>query len=129
MGTAIAKSHNSEQGFPVRRDRVDGALTILSLAGPRLLRALCVSFPLTLLWAVSPAANTRKPGQPEIRVTELEHRVHDLVNNARLEHNVTALVYDDRLAKVARGHSHDMSVRNFFAHTNPDGQDPTARGK
>jgi serralysin len=31
------------------------------------------------------------------------------------------------LSAAARGHSQDMDARNFFAHTNPDGQSPGAR--
>jgi hypothetical protein len=31
------------------------------------------------------------------------------------------------LAEAARGHSQDMIDRDFFSHTNPDGQGPTAR--
>ena len=33
-----------------------------------------------------------------------------------------------KLDYVARGHSLDMSKRDFFGHTNPDGKDPTDRG-
>jgi uncharacterized protein YkwD len=115
MGTAVAQSHTSDRDFTHRLDRVGVRLTI--------------SLALMLLWAVSPAASTKRPGQPEIRVPDLERRVHELINKARLEHNVPALAYDERLAKIARGHSRDMVVRNFFSHVNPDGLDPTARGK
>ena len=115
MGTAILKSHTSEHRFTLRRDKVGVALT--------------VSFALTLSCAISSSATTNKPGQPEIRIADLERRVHDLINKTRLEHHLTALVYDERLATIARGHSRDMSTRHFFSHTNPDGLDPTARGK
>lgn len=115
MGTAILKSHTSEHRFTVHRDKVGVALT--------------VSFALTLLCAISPSAATRKPGQPEIRIADLERRVHDLINKTRLEHHLTALVYDEHLATIARGHSRDMATRHFFNHTNPDGLDATARGK
>jgi uncharacterized protein YkwD len=129
MGTAIAKAHTSLQDFTIRRDKVGVAITVLSLGRLRHVKALCVSCALLLFWIVSPAASTRKPGQPEIRVADLERRVHTLINKARLEHELTALVFDEHLAKIARGHSHDMAVRHFFSHTNPDGLDPTARGK
>lgn len=77
----------------------------------------------------APAASTKRPGQPEVRIPDLERRVHALINKARLEHDVPALAYDEHLAKIARGHSRDMTVRNFFSHVNPDGLDATARGK
>ena len=115
MGTAVAQSHTSDRDFTRRPDRVGGRLTF--------------SLALMLLWALSPAASTKRPGQPEIRIADLERRVHALINKARLEHDVPALAYDEHLAKIARGHSRDMVVRNFFSHVNPDGHDPTARGK
>jgi uncharacterized protein YkwD len=75
------------------------------------------------------AAAPRRPGQPDIRIPSLEHRVHDLINRTRVEHMIGALVYNERLSTIARGHSRDMASREFFGHTNPDGLDATARGK
>jgi uncharacterized protein YkwD len=129
MGTAIAKSHAVEQDFTHRRDRVGVALTVLSLRQLRRVKALRVSLVLMLLLVVAPAAETRRPGQPEIRVSNLEHRVHDLINKERLEHKLTVLAFDERLSSIARRHSHDMAARRFFSHTNPEGFDATARGK
>jgi uncharacterized protein YkwD len=114
MGTAISNSHTSRHDFTTHRDRLGVALTVLSLM---------------LFWLATPSAGPKRAGQPEIRIADLEHRVHELINKARGEHGLAALVYDDRLAKIARGHSQDMATRNFFSHTNPDGQDPTMRGK
>lgn len=37
------------------------------------------------------------------------------------------LALQDKLTLAARAHSLDMGNRSFFAHNNPDGQDPTAR--
>jgi uncharacterized protein YkwD len=129
MGTAIAKSHTSKQDFTRRRDRVGVTLTVLSLRRLQPVKALRVSLVLMLSVVVAPAAATRRPGQPEIRVSNLEHRVSDLINKERRDHKLTALVFDERLSKIARGHSHDMAARSFFSHTNPEGQDATARGK
>jgi uncharacterized protein YkwD len=114
MGTAISKSHTSRHDFTVHRDRLGVALTVLSLI---------------LFWLATPSAGPKRPGQPEIRIADLERRVHELINKTRVEHDLPTLAYDERLAKVARGHSRDMATRHFFSHTNPDGQDPTARGK
>ena len=77
----------------------------------------------------APAAGSRRPGEPQIRISTLEHRVHDLINKQRVEHSLAALSFDDLLSKVARGHSRDMGARRFFSHMNPDGQDPTSRGR
>ena len=38
-----------------------------------------------------------------------------------------ALAVDADLSRAAREHSEDMHDRNFFSHTNPDGQGPSAR--
>ncbi len=40
---------------------------------------------------------------------------------------VAPLAFHPKLIQSARGHSQDMIARNFFAHVNPSGQDPTAR--
>ena len=41
---------------------------------------------------------------------------------------VPPLAFNYKLIQAARAHSQDMLTRNFFAHVNPSGQDPTARG-
>ena len=64
-----------------------------------------------------------------VRVADLERRVHDLINKERRDHKLAPLAEDDRLSRVARGHSQDMAKRQFFDHINPEGLDPTARGK
>src|SRR5262252_4734666 len=114
MGTAISKSHTSRHDFTIHRDRLGVALTVLSLI---------------LFWLATPSAGPKRPGQPAIRIADLERRAHELINKARVERDLAALRYDERLARIARGHSRDMATRNFFSHTNPDGQDPTMRGK
>ena len=40
---------------------------------------------------------------------------------------VAPLAFNPKLIQAARAHSEDMIARNFFAHVNPSGQDPTAR--
>ena len=106
-------------------------MTVLSSARLRRVRALAaVCFTLVLWFAgPEPAAAPRRPGQPDIRIASLERRVHELINNERRDHQRPALTIDERLSAIARGHSQDMAVRNFFSHANPDGQDATARGK
>jgi uncharacterized protein YkwD len=81
-----------------------------------------------LLAAVSLAA-VQKSDQPQIRVPDLERRVHDLINTERGKKKANDLQFDRRLADIARAHSADMAKRKFFNHKNPDGKDATARGK
>jgi uncharacterized protein YkwD len=64
-----------------------------------------------------------------VRVADLERLVHDRINDERVNHKLNALGVDRRLSAIARAHSEDMARRNFFSHVNPDGEDPTARGK
>ncbi len=50
-----------------------------------------------------------------------------LTNADRSSQGLPALRCDPRLAEVARAHSRDMAVRDFFDHTNPDGEQPWDR--
>ena len=52
-----------------------------------------------------------------------------MVNAKRLSVGCPKLKWDDRIAAVAQRHSQDMVTRNFFDHTNPDGEDPFERLK
>jgi uncharacterized protein YkwD len=61
--------------------------------------------------------------------SDIEHRVHDLVNAERAKARLSTLKTDDKLSAIARAHSEDMARRHFFAHVNPSGEDPTARGR
>src|SRR4051812_11659150 len=63
------------------------------------------------------------------RAASLQRQVHDLVNAERRTAGRSALTWDASLAAIARAHSQDMAKRRFFAHVNPDGEDPTARGR
>lgn len=49
------------------------------------------------------------------------------VNEERVARGLTALVYDPTMLPVARAHSRDMWLRDYFAHVNPDGLDPFER--
>jgi uncharacterized protein YkwD len=50
-----------------------------------------------------------------------------LVDRHRSRIGRAPLIWDDRLAEVARKHSRDMARRGFFSHVNPDGIDPFER--
>jgi uncharacterized protein YkwD len=128
MRIAIPESHDSGCNFTVYRDKVGVGLTVLSSGTLRRVKALCILF-LGVVSIATLFAAPRRPGQPDIRIPSLEHRVHDLINKTRVEHMLGLLVFDERLSAIARGHSRDMASRDFFGHTNPDGLDATARGK
>lgn len=71
----------------------------------------------------------QRTNQPEIRIPDLERRIHDLVNSERANKKANKLDFDRQLAEIARAHSADMARRQFFDHTNPDGKNATDRGR
>ena len=63
------------------------------------------------------------PTAPSIdTVGNIESKSYGLVNTSRLNTGLNQLQLDGALSQVARVHSRDMSAREFFSHTNPDGQ-------
>lgn len=56
----------------------------------------------------------------------VEELVH-LVNAHRVSVGCEPLMWHFAVAEVARAHSQDMVDRDFFAHTNPDGESPFDR--
>ena len=66
--------------------------------------------------------------KPAITISDLELKVHNGINAQRQSHGLSPLVYDDKIATIAREHSQDMITRNYFAHDTPDGVSPSQRG-
>ncbi len=66
--------------------------------------------------------------KPEIDISTLEKRIHELVNEERKKHELAPLKWDNKLAMIARKHSQDMAINNYFDHINLRGEDPTKRG-
>ena len=58
-----------------------------------------------------------------------EQSVFDIVNQEREAAGRSPLSWCDGLYDLAKAHSNDMCDRNFFSHVNPEGEDPTARGR
>lgn len=77
------------------------------------------------------------PGDPDestyeyedetVNSTTVERAVHEAVNEERADHGTDALEWDSTVASVARAHSKDMADREYFSHTNPDGDEPFDR--
>lgn len=63
----------------------------------------------------------------QIDISKLEQEVHRLINEERINYGLSPLKWDNKIADIAREHSQDMVLRNFFSHDNPDGEDPTDR--
>ena len=75
----------------------------------------------------SAQAGSLMPDTLDIDSDAFEKEVLDLVNIERSNHGLGLLIWDDKLASVARAHSADMARRNFFDHTSPDGATPVER--
>src|SRR6056297_3820240 len=59
--------------------------------------------------------------------TEAERLIRVSINGERQAAGVVSLTASDALAEAAREHSRDMHEREFYAHQNPDGQQPWDR--
>jgi uncharacterized protein YkwD len=57
----------------------------------------------------------------------LETQMLQMVNEERVKAGLKPLRADPEMTRVARTHSQDMFKRGYFAHENPDGQDPFDR--
>lgn len=63
---------------------------------------------------------------PQIR-PDLEYKMLEMVNKERAKAGLRPVRFDPEMTRVARAHSKDMFARGYFAHDNPDGQDPFDR--
>ncbi|MFC6728281.1 CAP domain-containing protein [Natronoarchaeum mannanilyticum] len=66
-------------------------------------------------------------GSVEIDSETVERLVHEEVNERRTERGLEPLEWNPTVASVSRAHSKDMADREYFSHTNPDGQGPFDR--
>jgi uncharacterized protein YkwD len=66
--------------------------------------------------------------QPQINTNELEMRIHELTNQERAKYGMTPVQWDDVISNVARDHSSDMAINNYFEHTDSKGIDAPDRG-
>ncbi len=67
--------------------------------------------------------------KPEIRIADLEQKIHQLVNFERKAAERPPFEWDDELSKIARAHSEDMVKRKYFKHVNPEGLTPMKRAE
>jgi hypothetical protein len=67
------------------------------------------------------------PAPPPNPLPQVERIVFTLTNAERARRGLPILQPDETLDAIARAHSTDMLRRNFFDHTNPDGEGPGER--
>ncbi|MEK6853023.1 MAG: CAP domain-containing protein, partial [Nanoarchaeota archaeon] len=65
----------------------------------------------------------------EVEIFKIERDVFDLVNAERTERGLYPLDLDARITQVAKLHSQDMALRNYFEHESPEGKDVSDRFK
>lgn len=82
-----------------------------------------------LLLQTPPNAAAPERKDAHISIPALEDRIHELVNAEREKAKLRPLKLQTGLSDVARAHSRDMAARSFFDHINPDGKNPTDRGR
>jgi uncharacterized protein YkwD len=63
----------------------------------------------------------------DVSSDEIEAEIHDQVNEIRTERGLNELEHDDEIAAISRTHSQDMNERDYFSHTNPEGETPADR--
>lgn len=74
-----------------------------------------------------PSESAYSDGSVEIDGETVERLVHEEVNERRTDRGLEALTWNPTAASVSRAHSKDMADREYFSHTNPDGQGPFDR--
>lgn len=63
----------------------------------------------------------------KVNTENIERYVITDINEYRTRNDLDAWKYSKALASTSRAHSEDMYTRDFFAHTNPDGEEPWDR--
>ncbi|WP_458124714.1 CAP domain-containing protein [Paenibacillus sp. Z3-2] len=79
--------------------------------------------------ATATGAHASGAGNREEQTHAMELQVFDLANVFRQKNGISLLQWDDHIASTARKHSQDMSDREYFNHSNPEGQSPFDRMK
>jgi len=74
-----------------------------------------------------PNVSAYSDGDVQIDSESVERLVHEAVNERRTERGLDELDWNPTAASVSRAHSKDMADRDYFSHTNPDGQGPFDR--
>ena len=77
----------------------------------------------------TPAASPRSLDRGSAEwITTLKFAIHQLVNFERQKSSLSVLSQDAKLAAIARAHSEDMALNDFFEHENLAGQTAADRG-
>ncbi len=90
------------------------------------MRRLLPSTPLGLQLLLEEAKKDILSGEREVHyppsLEGLGKAVHLRINEIRQNHGLTRLHWSDELEAIARSHSYDMAMRNYFSHVDPQGR-------
>jgi uncharacterized protein YkwD len=102
-------------------------LTLALLAGPISAHAAAGTAPPQTALRSSAVSTTTVFLPFIVWTTSPEYELIDLINAERVARGSSPLRVNPILMQAAEAHSQDMVDRNFFSHTNPDGQLPWDR--
>jgi uncharacterized protein YkwD len=108
----------------------DGRYQVEVLASDRTGPTVLANFPVFCGVRAPLDISAYEEDEPEdLDPADAEQELLALINQARLAAGLKDLIWDNRLAAIARAHSRDMQTGNFIAHISPTTGDPMARVK
>jgi uncharacterized protein YkwD len=87
----------------------------------------CLVFILSLTQVLDAQWKRRPRAAGVSFLSEMERTIYHLTNQVRRRFGLPTLNWETSLRDLARAHSADMLLRNYFSHDNPDGQTPHDR--
>jgi uncharacterized protein YkwD len=89
-------------------------------------KAIVLGACLAFFLALTQGLHARRPPSPQSvhvsYLSELERAIYHYTNEVRQRNGVATLTWENSLRDVARAHSADMLVKDYFSHVNPEGQ-------
>lgn len=84
--------------------------------------------PVTNVLDSNPGGSNTTPDNSDEILNDLESELYELIITSPRQQRSNFRI-DPILSQVAREHAEDMANRNFFSHTNPDGDGPNTRAR
>ena len=76
---------------------------------------------------ISNSLNSINDGSSQTDTQSIALQIHNLINQQREAHNLTDLIWNYNLAKVAKIHSDDMMIHSYIDHNDLQGNTPDQR--
>jgi len=104
-------------------DSFKGSLSKSRITKKVIVLGVCLALVMAVVPSLSAKVSTAGISYPY----ELERAIFYYTNAVRQKSGVPPLTWDNSLRDVARAHSVDMLVNNYFSHNSPDGKTPQDR--